>query len=142
MELLLKRLIKTDNSTIGELSINGVFECYILEDPDRGLTSEMSLEEIKERKIKERTAIPTGRYQVIFNYSNKFKKFMPLLLNVKGFEGIRIHKGNVPVDTEGCLLPGLVIKKDCVLQSKNAFEPLEKKLYKAFKIEKVYITIQ
>jgi len=145
MELLLKRLIKTDNSTIGELSINGVFECYMLEDVDRGLHKDMSLEEIKAIKIYSRTAIPTGRYQVIVTYSNKFKQFMPLILNVPGYDGIRIHNGKeltTSLDTDGCPLPGLIIKKDAVLQSKVAYKTLFKKIMKVFKSEKIFITIQ
>ena len=68
MELLLKPHIKTDNSTISDLFVNDKFECYILEDVDRGLKSSMTLEEINAKKIYGRTAIPEGKYEIIFNY--------------------------------------------------------------------------
>lgn len=91
MELLLKRKHRTDKSTIGELSINGNFECYILEDKDRGLDSSMTLAEIKAQKVYGATAIPAGRYRVAFTFSNRFQKYLPLLIDVPGYEGVRIH---------------------------------------------------
>ena len=141
MELLLKPHIKTDNSTISDLFVNDKFECYILEDVDRGLKSSMTLEEINAKKIYGRKAIPEGKYEIIFNYSNRFKKVMPLLINVPGFEGIRIHPGNYPVNTLGCLLPGIALKIDTVLQSKIAYNNLILKLKKVHKNEKIFITI-
>ena len=98
MELYLKREIFTEESTIGSLSIDGQFECYILEDCDRGLSDEMELSEIVARKVYGKTAIPYGRYQIDWTLSNRFKIMMPILLNVKGYEGIRIHKGNSEIE--------------------------------------------
>lgn len=92
--------------------------CNCLEDEDRGLTSDMSLEQIKAIKVKGKTAIPTGRYKVVITYSQRFKKDMPLLLNVKGYEGIRIHSGNTQEDTEGCLLCGLNDKVGMISNSR------------------------
>lgn len=134
MELKLIRKIFTEKSTIGELSINGVMECYILEDKDRKL-------EAGGIKIKELTAIPRGRYEIIISYSNRFKTYLPLLLSVNQFEGIRIHSGNKPEDTEGCLLPGSTISKDWVSGSKTAFNNLFKKLKAVEKKEKIFIEI-
>lgn len=87
----------TDKSTIGILSIDGIKACYTLEDVKRddGV------------KVDGATAIPTGEYDVIIDYSNRFKKMMPHILNVPGFEGIRIHCGNHATDTEGCILVGM-----------------------------------
>ena len=74
MKLLLDRIYKGPNYTIGKLYINGVYECDTLEDVDRGLTSQMSLDEIKSKKIYGNTAIPTGTYIVNMNtVSPKFK---------------------------------------------------------------------
>jgi hypothetical protein len=107
MEIKIKRELFNSNSTIGSMLINGEFFGYTLEDKDRGLKDTMTLLEIKTRKVFGQTAIPYGRYEVILNYSNRFKKIMPLLLNVKGFEGVRIHGGNTDKNTLGCPLLGL-----------------------------------
>jgi len=94
MELELTRSVKTNKSTIGELTVNGVFECFILEDKDRGLRKDMPISELIVMKIKTRTAIPTGRYEIVVSFSDKFQKMLPLLLDVPAFAGIRIHPGN------------------------------------------------
>ena len=70
MQITVKRLYKTENSTIGELLIDGVFECFTLEDKERPV------------KIKSETAIPKGTYKVIINQSNRFKRLLPLLIDV------------------------------------------------------------
>jgi hypothetical protein len=116
-------------------------ECFILEDVDRGLDS-MTAEEIAEKKVYGKTAIPAGRYEVVITWSNRFKRLLPLLLNVKGFEGIRMHVGNYAANTDGCLLPGTGVTKDMVVNSVRAFEALNAKLTEAVKKEKVFITIK
>ena len=92
--------------SIGVLSINGQRICETIEDEDRGLDESMSLADIKARKVHGQTAIPTGRYQVLYTYSPRFKKMLPLLDGVPGYEGVRIHPGNTAKDTEGCILCG------------------------------------
>lgn len=99
--------------TIGMLSINGKHICYTLEDvvrPDG-------------KKIYGETAIPVGRYRVIVNFSNRFKRELPLVLDVPNFTGIRIHPGNTSADTHGCILVGQNIGPDrkSVVQSRAAF---------------------
>ena len=116
MKIEVKRLHKTSNSTIGELTIDGKFECYTLEDIERDI------------KIKCETAIPKGTYKVIINQSNRFKKLMPLVLNVPNFEGIRIHPGNSNHDTEGCILVGQTRSKDYISKSRKAYEILFAKM--------------
>lgn len=142
MELLLKRKIFTDTSTIGELSCNGVFLCYILEDKDRGIRNTDSLASILNKKTFGKTAIPSGRYEITTTYSTRFKKDLPLLLNVPGFAGIRIHTGNTAADTEGCLLPGTAYSLDKVIQSKAAFAKLLDVMNTAPEGEKLFITIK
>jgi 4-hydroxy-3-methylbut-2-en-1-yl diphosphate synthase IspG/GcpE len=142
MEILLKRTTFTEESTIGELYVDGKFECYILEDKDRGLKSSMSLKEIQEKKVYAKTAIPTGKYLVANTHSPRFEKYLPLLLNVPGYAGIRIHPGNYAKDTEGCLLPGVTKGKDFVGSSRIAFNNLFKKIRAAEKKEKITITIE
>ncbi len=112
MELILKRETFTNESTIGSLTIDGKFECFILEDKDRGLTDSMPLAEIVATKVYGKTAIPYGRYEIDWTMSARFKVMMPILLNVKGYSGIRIHKGNTEIDSLGCLNAELL--KDCI----------------------------
>ncbi len=130
MKLLLKRLHKTDKSTIGELYVDGKFECYTLEDV------------IRKEKIFGKTAIPKGTYEVVMTMSNRFKKMMPLLLNVPGYDGVRIHSGNKPEDTEGCLLLGKTRGVDSIGESRNAIAAFYPKIESALKVGKVTITIE
>lgn len=106
MEILIERKYKKKDYTIGHVYINGEYFCDSLEDTDRGLTRAMSLAEMKEVKEYGRTAIPTGKYPIAYTYSPRFKKHLPLLLQVPAFEGVRIHSGNTHKDTEGCILLG------------------------------------
>lgn len=81
--------------TIGKLYIDGKYFCDTLEDVVR-----------KGPKVMHETAIPAGTYEVILNMSPRFKKVLPRLLNVPGFDGILIHAGNTSKDTSGCILVG------------------------------------
>lgn len=106
MKIDLHRKWRKAGYSIGILYVNGQRICETLEDTDRGLRSDMPLATIKQLKVKGQTAIPTGTYQVTITYSPKFKKMLPLLMNVPGYDGIRIHSGNRAKDTEGCILCG------------------------------------
>lgn len=128
MKLTVNRNQLTNKSTIGELWIDGKFECYTLEDVCR-----------KGIKISGQTAIPEGTYEVIIDYSNRFKKDMPHVLNVPGFEGIRIHPGNTAENTEGCLLVGMSKSNDFIGGSKAAFEKITTKLIEGLKHGKIFI---
>lgn len=143
MELTLKRETRTGNSTIGKLSAGSKTICNILEDCDRGLSQNMTSTEIKQKKVYGKTAIPTGRYSIVVTFSNRFKKPLPLLQGVPGFEGIRIHPGNTSADTEGCLLPGTSASTDFVGSSRVAFAIVFEMIQTALNSgEKVWITIQ
>ena len=128
MRLTLKRIANKKDYCIGKLYINGKYFCDTLEDRDRGLDDSMSEEEIKQIKIKEQTAIPTGIYTVLLTYSPKYKKVMPLINNVKGYSGIRIHSGNSSKDTEGCLLVGKNTVVGRLTDSRNTYNALFKRL--------------
>lgn len=153
MELKVKRKAKRETYVIGDLSIDEVFFSNTLEDTDRGLTSDMSDEQIKEIKQKGITAIPTGRYKVVMNVqSPKFSKYkqyefckgyLPRLVDVPGYEGVLIHIGNYPKDTDGCILVGKNTVKGAVMNSTATF----KKLYDILKNadeagQDIYITIE
>lgn len=136
MELKLHREQFTEKSTIGTLYVDDVTECYTLEDT------------VREHKIPGITAIPYGRYKVIVTKSERFSRlaghdvYLPLLLNVPNYDGVRIHSGNKPEDTEGCLLTGTVLGKDSVGNSRTAFIHLNDKINLALKRgEDVWIEI-
>ena len=128
--LLLKRKIFTNESTIGDFLLDDQFQCHTLEDT------------VRKEKIPGITAIPFGTYEVVMNYSNRFKMFLPLLLNVPDFKGIRIHAGNRPKDTDGCILVGKHYATNCIWESKQAFDNLMMKLEYILRIRKIYITIK
>lgn len=135
MNLTLKRDPPSDKSTISELDINGVWECYTLEDVDRFL-------EKGGIKIPGRTAIPRGIYRIILDWSDRFKCLMFLLLDVPGFTGVRIHAGNTAENTEACLLTGQTKEEDFVGQSVAALKNLSLKILSAMlRGESVWIEI-
>lgn len=128
MRLTLKRIANKKDYCIGKLYINGVYFCDTLEDVDRGLSDAMTEEEIKQLKVKGQTAIPVGIYTVLMTYSPKYQKIMPLINNVKGYSGIRIHSGNSSKDTDGCLLVGKNTVVGRLTDSRITFNALFKRL--------------
>ena len=142
MEILVNRRTKTKLSTISDVTIDGVFFCYGLEDVDRGLKQSDDIDVIKTKKVFAQTAIPAGRYEIIINFSNRFQQYMPLLLNVPGFEGVRIHPGNKAANTEGCLLLGQTEGDDFVGNSRLAYRSFLPKLRAVEKKEKIFITFK
>lgn len=139
-ELVLKRLTFTDKSTMGELWIDGVQECFTLEDTCRRDVNKDGILQVAE-KIPGRTAIPSGRYRLVIDFSNRFKRYMPHLLNVPFFEGVRIHAGNTDEDTHGCILVGSTPGEDRIYGSREAFMSLMTKLEKACRDGDVFISI-
>lgn len=128
MRLTLVRIANRPTYCIGKLYVDGKWFCDVIEDTDRGLDDSMPIEEIAAKKIKGETAIPTGIYQVTITYSPKYKRNMPLVNNVKGYSGIRIHSGNTAKDTEGCLIVGKNKEVGKVLESRITYNALYKKL--------------
>ena len=143
MEIMIVREWKKKDYTISKVYVNGEdFHCNCLEDTDRGLYQGMSTKDILAVKVKGKTAIPKGTYNVIYTYSPRFGKKLPLLENVTGFEGIRIHSGNSAKDTEGCLLFGKNDKVGWISNSKFWTNSMIDEMKKAWEIgEKVRIKI-
>jgi hypothetical protein len=117
MILTLHRQIFNAESTLGDLYIDGDWQCYTLEDKDRYLENGGA-------KVAKQTAIPRGNYKVILDMSVRFQKVTPRLLKVPQFEWIRIHSGNTQADTEGCILVGMGKGPDqkSIIQSRMAFD--------------------
>lgn len=131
MELLLKRQPSDPKRTHGDLFVDGEWQCYTLEDV------------VREVKIPGETAIPAGRYKVIVNHSPRFKRQLPLLLNVPHFAGVRIHAGNDEEDTEGCLLVGQERFLSTIGSSRDALEELMAEIEGALQnSDEVWITVE
>lgn len=109
MKLRVERRFLKPGYTIGRMEVDGKYFCDTLEDRVRDLS--------REKKIPGETAIPAGIYDVVVNISPRFKRKLPRLLNVPGFEGILIHRGNTPEDTAGCILVGENKAKGRVINS-------------------------
>jgi hypothetical protein len=121
LEIEIRREIYTGKSTTGWLFVNGQFECYTLEDCARPAGI----------KVPGVTCIPAGTYALTINQSSRFQRLMPQLLEVPGFEGVRIHSGNTDADTEGCILLGATRRENFVGGSRAAFRKLFSKLQAA-----------
>lgn len=149
MNLLLKRIYRGNKYTIGKLYVDGQYVCDTIEDVDRGLDDGMTVDKIKQIKVKSQTAIPTGKYRVTINvvspkfylkeyYRNYCNGKVPRLLNVKGFDGILIHKGVNQNSSAGCIIVGYNTIVGQVTNSQQAYE----KLYQLLKKAKDNIYIQ
>lgn len=120
MKLTVTRTTRTSKSTIGRLAIDGTDFCWTLEDTVR-----------TGPKVWGQTAIPAGTYKVLLTESPRFKRILPLLVNVPEFDGVRIHPGNKPEDTDGCILVGLGRADDFITDSRAAFDVLFARLQAA-----------
>ena len=151
--LTLLRSYPKEEYTIGLLYVKGRYFSATLEDTDRGLLQTMPLEEIRRIKIKGKTAIPKGTYKILLTVSEKFKNrawakpyggLVPILVDVPGYSGIRIHPGNTAADTDGCILPGQNLQPGKVLNSTVTYRKLmDEYLYPAHLAgEEIIITIK
>jgi hypothetical protein len=143
MDLLIKRKKGYKGYCPGRLFIEEKPFSFTIEDEDRGLTQSMSLKQIEKIKKYGITAIPIGKYEVAYTYSNRFNRFMLQILDVPGFAGIRIHVANTDKDVEGCVGCAYEDSTDGFAgNSKKAIEALDTVMMAATKVEKCYITIQ
>ena len=120
MRLRLLREPSVEGATLGSLYIDRVWQCWSLEDAIR----EQPGQPVANWKVAGQTAIPSGHYALIITPSQRFLRPLPLLVDVPGFTGIRIHPGNTAENTEGCLLVGRDRQPGRILQSRAAFEAL------------------
>ena len=136
MKLEVNRKEFFEDRTIGGMYIDSKWFCYTLEDKDRKL-------EDSGIKIPKETAIPRGKYKCTISYSNRFHKLMPHILDVPEFTGIRIHPGNTPDDTEGCILIGVRYDPQThnILDSKIAYNDFYDRLIDGLRVREVWITI-
>lgn len=123
MKLILRRFDYGLQHTVGTLHADGHFLCFTLEDRTRHIDTIID-------KVAKETAIPSGTYEVVVDYSPTFNKALPRLLNVPFFTGIRIHAGNTSKNTDGCILVGLSYTsgKDFIGSSRKAMHILTAKL--------------
>lgn len=126
-----------NNCTLGKLYIDGTYQCETLEDRDRKLES-------GGKKVSGETCIPRGKYKVTIDYSNRFNRDLPHLLDVPDFTGVRIHSGNTRKDTSGCILLGQMrVNNNNIGYSRMAFDDFFSKLEKALdKNEQITIEIK
>lgn len=130
MKFQLERKHFKDGYTIGDFFVdreNGAGWEYLfnmLEDTNRDFNKDGDHNDEGEGKIYGKTCIPFGTYKMVITMSKRFKRELPLLLNVPNYTGVRIHPGNTADDTEGCLLPGINDEKGKVHQSTECFNKL------------------
>ena len=148
MELILTRIAKRKAYTIGRLSIRQQVDDEYLAGYENKYfcdTLEPTWRDYEHGayKVKGRSAIPEGRYAVVISWSPKFKQWLPILLGVPKFEGIRIHAGNTAKDTEGCILVGQNREVGKVLDSRKWLYELKQKIVEAKdRGEAVWITVK
>ena len=133
MELLLERTEKTKTYTAGRLSfVNELGKAYFCD----------TLEPPMPKYNQTTRAIPEGRYDVAITWSPKFKRWLPILLRVPRREGIRIHAGNNPSDSSGCILVGKALLPGHVYTSRSTLERLMQRLKERPEGEVIHLTVE
>jgi hypothetical protein len=128
MDIQVIRKVFTDKSTIGDMYVDGNFECYTLEDATTPRSSGSR-------------GIPAGSYEVVVSFSERFQRPLPLVINVPNFNSVRIHAETAGRDGNGCILVGKTKGRDLVEASKAVFEVLFDKIQNALNQSKIFIHI-
>lgn len=133
------RKFLNEESTEGNLYIDGVWFCNTIEDKVRAKPGEWH----SSLKVYQKTAIPYGRYQVLVTWSNRFKRMLTGVFGVPDFEGIRIHNGTSELSSAGCIIVSYEDNdaEHKLVNDKKAMNDLCKKVEAAQKKEKVFINI-
>lgn len=142
MIITVERKIFHNDCTLGNLYIDDKWYCHTLEDVVRNKIVDKITNFIK---IFGKTAIPYGKYEIIVNYSNKFKRLLPLLLNVPFFTGIRLHYGRSSLNSLGCILVSKKSdnsKKQLLFDNKEAQNFITNLIAEKQKTEKIFIIIK
>jgi len=169
MEMVLQRACSTPTATPGDLSVDGVWHCYTLEDVCRDVDGKPVVDgkgtpvtaelvnhlAVKQWKVDGATAIPAGRYRVIIDRSERFSALasvkagkpvevlMPHIMLVHGFDGVRMHKGMKAADTEGCPLMGSVRNsRELISHCAKAYDPLLARLQEVYAKEGIWIEVR
>ncbi|CAB4216879.1 hypothetical protein UFOVP1590_3 [uncultured Caudovirales phage] len=136
MKLTVERFEYGTDYCIGRLYIDGVYFCYTLEDKVREVIGRPTVM----WKVTGETAIPEGTYDLVIDYSPHFKKKLPHILDVPGFEGVRLHSGNSPKDTEGCILVGQTWSgNNFIGNSRLVFDSLFQRLSEALEPHQIQV---
>lgn len=143
MRLILERVARRPDYTIGRLYVEGAYLCDTLEDMvrPRGV------------KVYAKTAIPEGEYRVRMDVRSPrfgkrplYRKYggrLPRLEGVPGFEGILIHPGKSAEDTAGCILVGENTIPGRLTNSLNTFDKLWHILESArFRGEEIVVSVK
>ncbi len=139
--LTLNRRWFTNKSTMGELLLDGEFQCHTLEDTIRDPNKDGVLQ--KDEKVYGETAIPAGTYEIVISFSDKFKKKLPMLMHVPHFDAIRIHSVATAKHTKGCIGVGNRVPDmlDFVANGRDVFSKLMPKIEDVLKYRKLYIEV-
>lgn len=138
MNIVVERLRSDPDVTIGSMTVDGEWQCWTLEDTVR----EVPGQPVAQWKVPGKTAIPAGGYRVELTMSARFKRLLPLLVDVPGYSGVRIHAGNTAADTEGCILVGQEQFTKSLARSQLALAALMSKIAEARrKGESVWLTV-
>lgn len=114
MKILIERLQMDPDVTLGSMRVDDEWAAWTCEDAVRPPGT----------KVAGKTAIPAGTYKVVITPSARFKRDLPLLVDVPNFTGVRIHAGNTAEDTEGCILVGQDRLAKSIGRSRLAFDAL------------------